>query len=101
MTDEAPDTVTEALQLLAAQGYTAEFQATSDKLTCPVCGTSHRFTSGFVERVFRFEGPTDPGDEAIVIGVRCTNCNARGTIVSAFGPDADPETFAHLLRDLS
>jgi hypothetical protein len=44
-----------------------------------------------VERVYRFEGPSDPADEAIVLGVCCPKCGARGIIVSAFGPDADPE----------
>ena len=42
-----------------------------------------------VDRFFRFEGPSDPADEAIVLGVHCSACGARGTIVSAFGPDAD------------
>ena len=42
-----------------------------------------------VRHVFRFEGPTDPADEAIVLGVECPRCGYRATVVSAFGPDAD------------
>jgi hypothetical protein len=33
-----------------------------------------------------------------VLGVHCAVCGARGTLVSAFGPDADPDAFDHLAR---
>jgi hypothetical protein len=94
----APDTVTEAIALLQADGYTEDFEQTGAQMTCPVCSTANSIDRGVVERIFRFEGPSDPGDEAIVLGVRCGNCGARGTVVSAFGPDADPEAFAHLVN---
>jgi hypothetical protein len=44
-----------------------------------------------VRFVFRFEGVSDPGDEAIVLGVECPQCGDRGIIVSAFGVDADDQ----------
>jgi len=31
-----------------------------------------------------------------VLGVACPDCGARGVIVSAYGPDADPEYLALL-----
>ncbi|MGC1513560.1 MAG: hypothetical protein WA797_11660 [Acidimicrobiales bacterium] len=48
--------------------------------------------------MFRFEGDSDPGDEAIVLGIECPACNRRGIIVSAYGPDADPHLLALLDR---
>jgi hypothetical protein len=96
MTD-APDTVTEAVELLQADGYTAEFTLSGLSNTCASCGDVHELTHGVIERQFRFEGVSDPGDEAIVLGVRCPMCDIRGVIVSAFGPDADP-ALADLLR---
>jgi hypothetical protein len=44
-----------------------------------------------VLRVYRFEGPSDPDEEAVVYGLRCPLCGAGGTLVSTFGPGADPE----------
>ena len=92
-TDEsAPETVTDAVALLRAEGYDDDSMAiTGDSIECRVCGRSHSIDVALVERVFRFEGPSDPADEAIVLGVRCGECGARGIIVSAYGPDADPD----------
>jgi hypothetical protein len=41
---------------------------------------------------------TDPADEAIVLGVECAACGVRGIVVSAYGPDADPQLIALLDR---
>jgi hypothetical protein len=93
---DAPDTVTDALHLLEADGYTVDFNVHDATLHCAACGADSPVAGAEVERLYRFEGPSDPADEAIVLGLRCPACGARGTLVSAFGPDADPE----LLRQL-
>jgi hypothetical protein len=98
MTDRVPDTVTEAVTELEDAGYTSPFLQRGAELVCLACGTPHPLLVGVVDAFYRFEGPSDPGDEAIVLGVRCGECGARGTLVSAFGPDADPDAFEHLAR---
>jgi len=95
---DAPDTVTEAVALLRAGDYSADVELDGGGFTCPVCGAAHRLEQGVVERMYRFEGPSDPADEAIVLGVRCATCGRRGVLVSAFGPSADPAAFAHLVN---
>jgi hypothetical protein len=95
---DAPDTVTEAVATLEAEGYTSPFLQSGADLVCIACGTPHPLELGVVDRFFRFEGPSDPADEAIVMAVRCGTCGAQGTLVSAFGPDADPDAFDHLAR---
>lgn len=87
----APDTVTEAVQLLHADGYSGEIEIIRGAVCCSSCATAHPFDRLVADRVFRFEGASDPGDEAIVIGVTCPACGAKGVLVSAYGPDADPE----------
>ena len=52
---DAPETVTEAVVLLAADGYTSEFREHGAKLVCLACGTPHSFSRGIVERVYRFD----------------------------------------------
>jgi hypothetical protein len=95
---DAPDTVTEAVTAMEAAGYTSPFLQSGSDLVCMACGAPHPLELGVVDRFFRFEGPSDPGDEAIVLAVRCGKCGAHGTLVSAFGPDADPDAFEHLAR---
>lgn len=90
-TPSAPDTVTEALALLEAEGFTASFVVRDGRVRCLACGEVHEASTAVVERVHRFEGASDPDDEAIVFGLRCTVCGARGTLVSAYGPGADPD----------
>jgi hypothetical protein len=92
----APDTVTEALRLLADEGYTESFDVDKGVARCHGCGDVHEPEGAVVERIFRFEGMSDPDDEEIVFGLRCPACGARGTLVSAFGPLADPDELAAL-----
>ena len=93
---EAPDTVTEALAFLAAEGYTDELRLDQNGFEREAVDGAHAVRSAVVDYTFRFEGPTDPADEAIVLGVRWPGRGRKGVLVSAFGPDADPESAALL-----
>lgn len=94
---DAPDTVTEALALLTGEGYTADFEFLDGDITWD--GRSQRCSVDHVtvERVLRFEGPSDPGDEMIVLGLHDPATDTRGTLASAYGPAADPEILDHLV----
>jgi len=94
---DAPETVTEALDLLEAEGYRADVEVTPEGVRWSTCGHRHPGGEAIVEHVFRFEGESDPADEAIVFGLRCPTCGQRGTLVSAYGPDADPAVIDHLV----
>jgi hypothetical protein len=101
--DAVPDTVTEAVALLEAEGYTSALTLRSDGLGCSVCGheTALALLSEVqVDRVYRFEGTSDPDDEMLVLGVSCPRCQARGVIVSAYGVDVDADQ-AEALRLLA
>lgn len=95
---EAPETVTDAVRWLAANGYDGDFTFRDGALRCHACGRPHGPERLVVRHTFRFEGMTDPADEAIVLGVECPDCGARGTVVSAYGPDAEPQLLALLDR---
>lgn len=93
----APATVLDAVNTLEAEGYTAQFILRPDGVKCSACGQAYLADRAVVERVYRFEGPSDPDEEAVVYGMRCPACGVRGTLVSAFGPGADPEMADHLV----
>ena len=95
MATATPDTVTEALSLLASEGYDVEFRFDGERFTCEraVCSVG----DVEVERLFRFEGPSDPGDEMVVFGLRDPATGTRGRFATGFGPAADPDVLEHLV----
>ncbi len=92
----SPDTVTEALTLLHADGYTVDYDLIDGHLRADGCAAC-AVDDAVVERRYRFEGPSDPGDEMIVFGLRDPATGSRGTLATAFGPAADPALADHLI----
>jgi hypothetical protein len=86
---DAPETVADAVRLLAHDGYTGEFLVDAGALHCGSCSQVCEPTRVKISRTYRFEGNTDPADEAIVLGLECPDCGVKGVLVSAYGPDAD------------
>jgi hypothetical protein len=94
---DAPATVLDAVNLLEAEGFGASFLIRSEGLQCGACGDLHDVSKAEVVRVYRFEGPSDPDEEAVVYAIRCPLCDKGGTLVSGFGPGADPEVTDRLV----
>ncbi|MBP7929720.1 MAG: hypothetical protein KAZ88_10445 [Acidimicrobiia bacterium] len=86
---ESPATVVEAINLLHRKGYSIDYDVVDGELRAngaPSCALDRVV----VEQVFRFEGASDPGDEMVVFAVRDPDNGGLGTLVSAYGPLADP-----------
>ncbi len=83
------DTVSQATNGLKARGYTIDFNLEEDKIVChqPPCSlTPDEFE---ITEVYRFEGNTDPADEAVVYAIESKH-GQKGVLVNGYGPDADP-----------
>lgn len=93
---DSPETVVEALALLQHEGYDLEYQLVDGRLRCDAHDRACPTGEAVVERLFRFEGPSDPGDEMIVFGLLDPISGRRGVLASGFGPSADPEVLDHL-----
>ena len=94
---DAPDTVTEATRMLEAEGYDATVTLLDDgRLRFSEGDAVCELDEAVVERMYRFEGDSDPGDEMVVFGVLYPRADVRGTLVSAFGLAADPDVLRHL-----
>jgi hypothetical protein len=88
-------TVVEEIDALRARGYTADFSVTPDgQLRCTTCAHTHAAQQATIESTARFEGPSNPDDQAIVFGLRCGECGVRGVLVAAYGPTATAEEAA-------
>ena len=94
---DSPDTVTEAVELLAREGYVDDYRLCAAGIVSADRDAPHPTATTVVDYTFRFEGDSDPGDEAIVLEVHCGDWDRKGVVVSAYGPDADPEHAALLV----
>ena len=96
--DEVPVTVTGAIDVLRRQGYTAGFELVDGALRSDDGRSECATDAAIVERQYRFEGPSDPGDQMIVFGLLDPTTDVRGTLAAAYGPLADPDLYEHLSR---
>jgi hypothetical protein len=87
---ESYDTVVAALNGLKKRGFTTDFNIGFDKLMCnetKVCLNPDEFE---ITEVYRFEGETNPSDEAVVYAVESKSKGMKGVLVNAYGVYSDP-----------
>jgi hypothetical protein len=95
----AYETVTEALQDLKSRGFTTDFNLAFDAIKCSSTG-KHLSPSEFeITEHHRFEGNSDPSDEAVVYAIAAKDGSMKGVLVSAFGTYSEPVDDA-LIRKL-
>jgi meiotically up-regulated gene 157 (Mug157) protein len=85
------DTLTEAVNGLKQRGYTIDFNVEHDRIVChktPVALQPHEFE---ITEVYRFEGDTDPADEAVVFAIEGKK-GENGILVSGYGASDDAVT---------
>ncbi len=80
------DTVSEAVNGLKNRGFELDFNLRENCLVCH----EHRFNVNDFEivEVYRFEGNTDPADEAVVYAIQSAD-GIKGILVSGYGISAD------------
>ena len=80
------DTVTAALNGLKQRGYTKDFNLEEN---CIVCHEDKYHPEDFdITEVYRYEGNSDPGDEAVVYAIEGKN-GEKGVLVNGYGISAD------------
>ncbi len=83
-------TLVETLENLRKEGYTEDFNVRFDSLICDkACLLPQEFE---VDQVFRFEGNTNPSDEAILFAISSKNGDLKGVLVNSYGVYADEMT---------
>jgi hypothetical protein len=80
------DTLSEEISNLVKDGYSENFRATEDFIEA--LGSKKKFepTELKIIETFRFEGPTDPGDEVICFAVEA-NDGTKGTLVMSYSSE--------------
>lgn len=85
------DSITDALAQLADAGYRTDFTGRRGRVHSNQCSDDHGAELAQVDHVYRYEGPSDPDEQAIVLALSCPACGAKGTLVSGYGPSTDPD----------
>lgn len=93
------ETLSEAIERLRTSGYHLDlFAEAGAQLRCGACNLVFAADTLTVDEVVRFEGASDPDDEAILFALSAANGH-RGTYSAPYGPDATPEDVA-VMRSL-
>ena len=95
------ETVSAAVDGLQAKGYTLNLNLSSDHLHCAEHDLQLYPQDFHIDEVHRFEGNTDPADEAVVYAISSKKHQAKGVLVDGYGTSAgsiSPEILAKLHR---
>lgn len=80
------ETLVEAMARLRDSGYVEDFVASPDgTLVCRSCDTHQQPESMEIRETVRFEGDSNPDDEAILLALACVD-GCLGQYSAAFGP---------------
>lgn len=93
------ETLGDAIARLRSAGYRDSFRPEAGGLRALAASRLYAPEELVVDEIVRFEGPTDPGDEAILFALRSRDGAVRGTWAAGYGPSVDPAD-AELVRRL-
>ena len=83
------DTVTQAVQGLKQRGYSIDFNIEDNCIVCHQTPLKLKPDEFEITEVHRYEGNSDPGDEAVVYAIESKH-GQKGILVNGFGVSTDP-----------
>lgn len=97
--NESFGTLSETLKGLAKAGYTHDLNIREDCLVCHQTNTTLSPGDFQIDKVYRFEGASDPEDEAVVYAISSSKFGIKGTLVNGYGVSSD-EASSKLIEKL-
>ena len=85
------ETMSDALRRLAARGFTHELVADDGRLRDVVTGERHDPELLSIAETVRFEGASDPDEQAILLALESPSGRPLGTYATAYGAATPPE----------
>ncbi|NNE54896.1 MAG: phosphoribosylpyrophosphate synthetase [Flavobacteriales bacterium] len=84
------DTLSEAIDALHANGFTAQFQAESEGVRCLDTDKLYLPDLLKITEIHRFEGETDPADSSELLVIECHD-GVKGTLTMSYGAKNDQD----------
>ena len=91
-------TLSEAVNDLQRRGYDDELTLVGNCVVCDGKRTELHPEDFHIDEFHRFEGDTDPADEAIVYAISAPGKGIRGVLVNGFGASASSLTQAMVAK---
>jgi len=92
--------LSEILSMYEAQGFTSQLGTRpGGRIVCFKCHVEAPAADFELVSLSRTEGASDPDDMLAVAALRCRSCDAQGTLVLNYGPEAgedDVDVLRHL-----
>jgi hypothetical protein len=85
-------TLSEVINKLKKEGYTEDFNLQENCLVCQGHYVKVYPEDFMVDKHYRFEGISDPADEAVVYAISSDKYNLKGILVNGYGVYSDAAT---------
>lgn len=83
-------TLSEAINALKAQGYTEDFNLKQNCIECRNGAYTIFHDEFHIDKLFRFEDSTDPGEEAALYAISSGKYGIKGLLVNGYGIYTEP-----------
>jgi hypothetical protein len=83
------DSLSTAINDLAAKGYTTDFNLAFDQIKCAGTGVCLLPSQFDIVAHHRFEGDTDPGNSSVLYVIESHDGSMKGILISAYGMYSD------------
>lgn len=82
-------TLSQTINALVELGYSLDFNIKEECLVCNKTNTQLSSDDFQIDKLYRFEGMTDPEDQSILYAISSTVFNVKGLLVNSYGMDSD------------
>lgn len=89
---ESFGTLCRTINELVKLGYTLDFNLKDDCLVCKHTTTEFSPEEFQIDKVYRFEGDSDPKYQSILYAISSTKYGVKGTLVNGYGISSDEST---------
>ncbi|QPH38598.1 phosphoribosylpyrophosphate synthetase [Pedobacter endophyticus] len=89
---ESYGTLSQTINGLKKDGYPIDFSVLKDNLVCQGNVDTFAPEDFKIDKTFRFEGATNPGDESILYAISSVKHDLKGILINGYGISADSNT---------
>ncbi len=95
---ESYGTLSETITGLKKEGYTLDFNISQERLVCNAANTILSPDDFEIDKVYRFEGASNPDDQAILYAISSPKFGVKGVLINGYGVSADAATNAIIAK---
>ena len=89
---ESFGTLSETINALIKIGYVHDFNIHEECIVCHQANVKLLPSEFQIDKVYRFEGESNPDDQSVLYAISSPKFNYKGTLVNGYGISADEET---------